>query len=529
MNILALIDELAETGTGNRTALLLDRVAFAFAVVMVLAAPHSIAATQTAWLIGMSAWAARQFFPQRRKLCVTAVGWALLAYFAFSVVSAVFSYEPIVSIDKLRGVAVFLIFFYVLNVVRNARSAHLLAFALIGSCMIGVAWTPVQKLIGRGVEVHGVDPVGPLGRLGVRDGDTLLRVDGRRIRRPESIVAALDAKPTVKVDVYRTDAPFSIELPGNLSRASGTPESFLGFATWQRSSNFRAAGFYGHYTTFAEVLQLIGALAFGLLVAAYMAGARRAFVIALAVCVGGIALALLLTVTRGSQLSFIISSGVIVLLGASRRAVLIAIAVAVPLSLVGLYVLQQQRQVGFFDQKDGSIQYRQMMWRDGMRLWSESPRHAVVGVGMDSIKTHWLEWGMYDKGHQPMGHFHSTPVQLLVERGLPTLLAWLAVVGIFAYSIFRAFRRSSDADWRTRGILLGCIGGAVVGFFAGGLVHYNLGDTEVAMVLFTLMGLSMRLAISRPENILNADSPLLTEIGESVSSSPDSSDTRTRS
>ena len=529
MTFLGFIDDLAEPSTENRAAALLDRVAFAFVILMALAAPHSIAATQTAWLIGMTAWVARQFVHSRPAFRVTAVGWALLAYFAFSAMSAVFSYEPGVSIDKLRGVAVFLVFFYVLNVVRNVRAVHLLAFALIGSCIISVAWTPVQKLIGRGVEVHGVDPGGLLGRLGVKDGDTLLLVDGRKVDRPESVVAAMDANPSVKVDVYRTDAPYKIELPGNVSRASGTPESFLGYSTWQRSSNFRAAGFYGHYTTFAEVLQLIGALAFGLLVAGYMAEARRSFIIVLAVCVAGIAFALLLTVTRGSQLSFIISSGVIVLLGASRRFVLVTLAAALALSMVGLYVLQQHRQVGFFDQTDGSIQYRQMMWRDGMRLWAESPRHIAVGVGMDSIKTHWPEWGMYDKGHQPMGHFHSTPVQLLVERGLPTLLAWLAVVGIFAFSIYRAFKRSAGGDWRTRGILLGCLGGGVVGFFASGLVHYNLGDTEVAMVLYTLMGLSMRIAIDRPESILDAGSPILADAGGSISSSLGSADTRSRS
>ena len=516
MNLLRTIDDLAETTEEGRVAATLERIAFVFAVVMALAAPHSIAATQSAWLIGMTAWAVRQFVQPRPKLRITAVGAALLAFFAWSAVSAFASYEPFVSVDKLRAVAVLLVFFYVLNVVRNARAVHLIAFALIGSCMISVAWTPLQKLIGRGVEVHGVAADGPLGRRGVKDGDTLLKVDGEKIRRPEDVVAAMETKRSVRLDVYRTDAPFTIELPGNETRASGTPESFLGFSTWKRSSNFRAAGFYGHYTTYAEVLQLIGALAFGLLVAAYMGGARWAFIVALAICVAGIAFALLLTVTRGSQLSFIISSGVIVLLGASRKMLLIAAAVAVPVALVGLYVLQQQRQVGFFDQRDGSIQYRQMMWRDGLRLWSESPRHAVLGVGMDSIKKHWPEWGMYDKGHQPMGHFHSTPVQLLVERGLPALILWLAVMGLFGYSLLRGLRRASE-DWRTRGVLLGCLGGAVVGFTVGGLVHWNLGDTEVAMVFYILMAISVRLTLAKPEDLLIADSPLLAS--GSVSSS----------
>jgi hypothetical protein len=40
-----------------------------------------------------------------------------------------------------------------------------------------------------------------------------------------------------------------------------------------------------------------------------------------------------------------------------------------------------------------------------------------------------------------------------------------------------------------KGILLGCFGG-LIGFFTSGLVHYNLGDQEVAMIFFLLMGLA---------------------------------------
>ena len=47
--------------------------------------------------------------------------------------------------------------------------------------------------------------------------------------------------------------------------------------------------------------------------------------------------------------------------------------------------------------------------------------------------------------------------------------------------------------WVGRGILLGCLGGTV-GFFTSGLVHYNLGDQEVAMMFFLLMGLGVRTA-----------------------------------
>lgn len=508
MILLRNIDELAESSESGGLARLLDRIIFVFLVLMVLFAPHSIAATQSAWLIGMLAWVIRLLAAPRPQAKLTSVGIALFALFGWSVISSVFSYEPLVSIDKLRAVSVFLVFIYALNAIKNKRTAYLLAFLLIGSCMISVAWTPIQKLIGRGVEVHGIVPGGALSQLKILEGDTLLRLNGKKIGGPGEITDALSEQPSAKLEIFRTDYSLFVEIRRE-QLAEGDPAMALGFTSWKRSSNFRAAGFYGHYTTYAEALQLIGALIFGLLVTGFMLRAERRWFVILAVCLAATAFALLLTVTRASQLGFIISSMAIVLLGASRKFLLIAVAVAIPLSLVGLYVLQSQRKVGFFDAKDGSIQYRQMMLRDGYRLITESPRHMIVGVGLDSIKTHWEEWGMYDKGFQPMGHFHSTLLQLAVERGLPALLIWLIVLGLYARTLWRAFRRSAP-DWRLRGILLGCLGG-LAGFLASGMVHYNLGDTEVAMIFYFLMALGVKLSLLDKEEILLIDSPLLTD------------------
>ena len=133
----------------------------------------------------------------------------------------------------------------------------------------------------------------------------------------------------------------------------------------------------------------------------------------------------------------------------------------------------------------------------------------IVGVGMESIKTHWYEWGLFDKGHQPMGHFHSTPLQLAVERGLPALLIWLTLLAIYARTLWSGLQRHRNGDWRTTGILLGCAGG-LIGFFASGLVHYNLGDNEVAMTFYLLMALGVSLSLMPPaEGLLDPDAPIL--------------------
>src|ERR1044071_6058572 len=66
-------------------------------------APHSIAATQTFWLLGLALWVLRFAFYPRPKLFRTPVDYWLLGFFVLSGVSGVFSYNPIMSIGKMRA------------------------------------------------------------------------------------------------------------------------------------------------------------------------------------------------------------------------------------------------------------------------------------------------------------------------------------------------------------------------------------------------------------------------------------------
>ena len=123
---------------------------------------------------------------------------------------------------------------------------------------------------------------------------------------------------------------------------------------------------------------------------------------------------------------------------------------------------------------------------------------------MDSIKRYASEWHLFDDGRLPTGHFHSTPLNLVVERGLPALILWLSVLGIYARTLWRNLK-SKIQNPKSRGVLLGCLGG-MIGFFVSGFVHYNLGDQEVAMMFFLLMGLGVRTTELETSNKKIADS-----------------------
>jgi O-antigen ligase len=195
--------------------------------------------------------------------------------------------------------------------------------------------------------------------------------------------------------------------------------------------------------------------------------------------------ALAMTVTRGSWIGFAVSVAVMLLLSASRRTMLIGLACAIPLVLAGVFLLQQQRRVGFVDRADQSTSWREMVWREGFDLLVSKPRHLLVGVGMDSIKAHWREWHMFDDGRQPVGHMHSNLLQIALERGVPALILWLMLFVVYIRMLWRMVRTATDFK---RGLALGALGGAV-GFFTSGLVHYNWGDSEVVTVFYLIMGL----------------------------------------
>ena len=477
----------------------LERAVVGCLFIIAIFAPHSIAVTQAAWLLGMALWLARLAIYPRPSFLRSPVDYALIGFFILSGISSIFSYSPIVSIGKMRAASLFTIVYLISQNIRSVRLVRLLALTLIGSCMINVLLTAGQLAIGRGVKVEGVATGSPLTKAVFRtrtvtqptpivNGDTIWEVDGQPVGTPEELARALaSGSPTAKVKIYRVEWMPELEVPRGQLLSGNTVVDQLGISSWSRGRDWRATGFYNHWVTYSEVLQLIASLALGLFLA--LKQKRTLTGVLLIVAVIGLVFALGMTVTRASWIGFAISVVAMLLLSASRRTILIAGACAIPLVLASVVLLQQKRSIGFFDKKDQSTSWREMVWREGFQLLISNPRHIVVGVGMDSIKGHWREWGLFDNGRQPIGHMHSNLLQIALERGLPAFIVWLILIGVYLRMLWRITRRDGVEDF-ARGVALGALGGAL-GFFASGLVHYNWGDSEVVTVFYLIMGLCL--------------------------------------
>ncbi len=476
----------------SQAARALNFAIVAFLFIFAAAAPNSIAATQSAWLIGMALWLVRCVLRPRPRFFRTPVDYSLLGFFILTGLSAFLSYEPMVSIGKLRAASLFTIVYLFAENVPSPRVARLLVITIISACMVNVFFTAGERAVGRAVKVYGVKEQSPLYQAGIRDGDTLLEVDGRKLSDPQELVNALlkPAQQPAAVRAYRHELQPVFKIPrGSLLQGDTAPVQ-LGIGSWSRGRDWRATGFYGQFVTYAEVLQLIIALTLGLFVSLPR---KRSWAGALLlVALAGFGFALVLTVTRASWLGCLVSSVILLLLGLGRRTLVFIGLMALPLVLGGLFVLQQKRNVSFIDQTDQSTTWRQTVWREGVTLLVSKPRHLVIGIGMDSIKKHWQAWGMFDNGRIPMGHMHSNLLQIALERGVPALILWLAFLFVYARTLWRRLRNGARLEWIDRGILLGALGG-LAGFFSSGLVHYNWGDSEVVMVLYMIIGVALAL------------------------------------
>ena len=163
----------------------------------------------------------------------------------------------------------------------------------------------------------------------------MLEVDDQPVRSAAQIAALINASTSslfATVKIYRSDVYPPLRVPRGRLLSGNTAEEQLGLSSSHIGRDWRASGFYGHYVTYAEALQLIASLALGLFLCLPFKKSRIGALLLFAAA--GILFALLLTVTRASWLAFLVSATAM-LLGTSRT-MLIAVACALPLVSWGL-------------------------------------------------------------------------------------------------------------------------------------------------------------------------------------------------
>lgn len=459
-------------------------------------APHSIAITEGAFIVGLAGWILQ--IAATRKLIAkrTPVDIALFSFFACCIVSSFLSYDPLVSVKGLKSPALFLAFYVVSHNVRSRRFATFLALAIIVSSLVSVGYSGVKLAIGRGLQIDSVKPESAFANDSIRVGDVILEADDQRVESPEELMRIIDSqRGRLRLKLQRREAVGEISIPRQaIKESSGVGFERLGITT-SPGRNFRVQGFYSHYETYAEVLQLIAALAVGLLIAAPTKNHRIAWFLSVVILL--LATTLILTSTRAALAGVAIASVVMAVASARRRVMLTTAASILIVFPLALLSVERSRGISLFDLGEGSTAYRLEVWREAFGIIKDNP---VVGIGKGSEAKLKASLGLYDEGRLPPGHFHSTQVQVAVWWGLLGLISYCAFMFIFAREIWRVARSTkSEPQWQVHGIALGGLG-AIVAFNVSSIVHFNFGDGEVVMAFWLMTGLAFairRIAVMR--------------------------------
>ncbi len=460
-------------------------------------APHSIAVAQGTFILGMVLWVARMIAARRFDWPQTPIDLALLVFVAWTGLAVAFSYVPHKSVARLRGVSLCLLVYLVAANVRSRRLAHLFTSVLLLSTSVNLVWAFVDRIEGHGLQVVSLAESSPLRRWGIQEGDIMLQVDGTELESLGQLNAAFDTgdkRDRVMIRYSRAEAEFETGRRRGRVRRAGTGIERLGVEV-AVGRNYRSSGPFSHPATYSETLQLLASLAVGLAIGS--AGRRHWLTFAYGVFAVLAAGGIVLTATRASLAGLCVAGlGMVLVRGTGRRPLAAALGMAAILTVIGGLVIGGGRQVGFLDPEDGSTQWRLTVWQEALEL---AARHPLVGIGPDAAKYKWQEWGLFDNGRLPRGHFHSTPVQILVDRGIPALLAWLVlVVTLLTWMATQARRLLASGDWQLGGLVLGAFG-AWLGFLISSTVHLNWADSEVMEIAWALFGLAVaadRLATS---------------------------------
>jgi membrane-associated protease RseP (regulator of RpoE activity) len=477
----------------KRGHIITERIIIFSLVVYALFAPHSIAITQGAFLLGLVAWAAQMALSRNVRIPRTPVDLALLGFFACCVVSSFLSYDPLVSVKGLRSPAFFLAFYFVSNKVRSIRLASFLAFAIVASCLANVAYSAVRLGIGRGIRINSIAEESPFANRGLTVGDVILEADDQPVNSQEDLSRIIDSqRGQMRIRFQRSEATGEISISRKLD---GVGVERLGITT-SPGRNFRVMGFYSHYETYAEVLQLIAALAVGMLMA--LPDKRSAAAYSLGVMIVLLGATLVMTSTRAAIAGLTIATAVMAFASARRRYVVIAFLSIMLLTPVAYLMVERARGISILDPDEGSTAYRLEVWREAFAIIKD---HPLVGIGKGSEGKLKDIWGLYEEGKLPPGHFHSTPIQIATWWGLPALMLYCSMMAIFAVEMWRLCKRlKAEPGWHLRGIALGGLG-ALVAFNVSSLVHFNFGDGEVVMMFWLLTGLvfaARRIALEAP-------------------------------
>ena len=235
----------------------------------------------------------------------------------------------------------------------------------------------------------------------------------------------------------------------------------------------RITGFMSHWMTFGgeEMVVLLMLAAF-----LFFSPATK-WKTAGWICAAVLGLSLVLGMTRSIFLLGM-PLGMLYLLWFWHRWLVVAVPVAAVAILFSIAPLRERANsiLQPHGETDSNM-HRTVTRRTGLEMIEA---HPLLGLGPEQVKAQFDRWVPADIP-RPLpdgwyGHLHNIYLQYAAERGIPTMLAMMWLIGKVLFDFFQRIRRGVTGDMRF--ILHGAVA-VILAILAEGMLEYNLGDSEV--------------------------------------------------
>ncbi len=187
--------------------------------------------------------------------------------------------------------------------------------------------------------------------------------------------------------------------------------------------------------------------------------------------------ALLLSYTRNAWLG-VVAGATLVLTFFDRRWLLPAVVV-LSILLIAFPTQFRDRLLSSFDLTDATVSGRIELLETGGRMIAD---HPLTGVGPMMVPYRAEEYrGSTVHPLSLYQHLHNSALQIAAELGLPALLVWVSLWAYLLMDLAKRVGRFPPGGWeRWFAVNAICVLG---GFLISGLLEYNYGDAELAILL----------------------------------------------
>lgn len=372
-----------------------------------------------------------------------------LAFSVWTLLSASFSPEPVVSYDSAKKLVLFaLLYLSVDSLAEEGPRERILDAALLGGLVLGAGALIQYYLLGYDTVQH--RPQSFMGHYMTASGLSM------------GILVLGTARLVFRRVPFERPSRDDLKFLATLGVGLGA------LAALQKLDLFALDG-ERIFVAGLAVLAAVMALARG----KWPGRATGSTLTLLAVPVA--AWALLVSRTRNAWLGALAGLAVIVIAKAPRALWLI------PAGVAAILLLRPAPVVDRLTVTDASSRDRYYMWQAGLDMIRDKP---VFGQGPGMILKVYPEYRWPEAPNPTTPHLHDNVLQIAAERGLPCLAWWLWGIAALMGDAYRESRREAAPPWGPVAALA-----LLVAVLVAGMFEYNFGDSEILMLLLLVSAL----------------------------------------